>query len=394
LLVGVTCFVAAVGADSTSAGAQPWVATPTPNATPNSNILEAAAASPASVWAVGRALHGDPNGSGDYLPLILRHTSSGWRVDPGAVLPSDTFLAFLSDVLTVKREVWAVGGIDISSPEGAPRHPLVEHWDGTQWRLAPYPVFIRGGELVSLSDVPTTGVIWAVGIGTTSTSSLRTRSAYWDGTAWHPVAMPPDPLPDSSELIGVEALAADDVWAVGTNGGGEHGSAPFPSVDPFAEHWDGHAWRIVNLPPSGCAGENSGPVMHTLTRVPGTRQLWAIGRCDDFTVLGHATSLAYHYVGGAWRHVALPSPYRYTDLRGVTATGPNDVWAVGWGGSSSIHPVVLHRDGTGWHSESLATLPSSASLSAATFTARRIWVVGSHPNRTVGDRTFAAYKPR
>jgi hypothetical protein len=344
------------------------------------------------VWAVGEALHGDPNGSGDFFPLILRHTAAGWRVDAGPTLPPDTDLAFLSDVLTVNGEVWAVGGIDISSPQGATRHPLVERRDNTGWRIAPYPAFVRGGELTAISNVPATGVIWAVGVGTSSTFGLRNRSAYWDGTGWHVVPMPPDPIPDSSELIGVVALAADDVWAVGTNGG-DHGFSPFPSVDPFAEHWNGHTWEVVKLPPSGCAGENSGPVLRALTRVPGTRQMWAVGWCEDFTAVGRATSLAYHFVGGIWRHVKLPTPFPYTNLRGVTATGPNDVWAIGWGSGSRTHPVVLHRGRAGWHSESLTTLPSTASLSDATFTGSRIWVIGSHPNAT-SDRTFAAYKPR
>src|SRR5947208_844371 len=143
-----------------------------------------------------------------------------------------------------------------------------------------------------------------------------------------------------SELIGVAAVAKGDVWAIGTN------SDVFPGENPFAEHWNGQAWRIVKLPPSGCSNRTGSPALNSVTRVPGTHQLWAVGWCDVDADVPRRDTLVYHYVAGAWHRAPSPNPRTFNTLLGVTATGRTDAWAVGWSSTEMFphtRPLVLHH---------------------------------------------------
>src|SRR5690349_24609207 len=74
--------------------------------------------------------------------------------------------------------------------------------------------------------------IWAVGGG------QRTVIEHWDGTAWTIVPGAEDPNLET-RLAAVTALASDDVWAVGQY---------FDDLDnghTLIQHWDGHQCSIV-----------------------------------------------------------------------------------------------------------------------------------------------------
>src|SRR5262249_8537605 len=99
--------------------------------------------------------------------------------------------------------------------------------------------------------------IWAVGTvgnGTTLSAILNSEPniEHFNGTRWSVVT---SPLPKfGGELNGVTALASNNVWAVGqmnstsTAGG-------FPIAIPLIEHWNGMKWTIVSSPnPSPALG--------------------------------------------------------------------------------------------------------------------------------------------
>jgi hypothetical protein len=66
---------------------------------------------------------------------------------------------------------------------------------------------------------------------------------HWDGTSWSIV---PSPNPNlmspiqGSQLEGIAAISAIDIWAVGFNEG-----------STLTEHWDGKSWKVVNSPNPG-----------------------------------------------------------------------------------------------------------------------------------------------
>jgi hypothetical protein len=67
---------------------------------------------------------------------------------------------------------------------------------------------------------------------------------HWDGTSWSIVASTnPDPS-GPSDLDGIAAISANDIWAVGTSGG----AFVVPTAKTLTEHWDGTSWSIIPSP--------------------------------------------------------------------------------------------------------------------------------------------------
>jgi hypothetical protein len=74
-------------------------------------------------------------------------------------------------------DAWAVG--TANRPGGAAPGPLIDHWNGTAWRVSAAPAY-PSGDLVNLDGVSTSGAAdaWAAGYSGTSGSfnplALRT----------------------------------------------------------------------------------------------------------------------------------------------------------------------------------------------------------------------------
>lgn len=98
----------------------------------------------------------------------------------------------------------------------ATTYTLVEHWNGTNWQVihSPNPVsafvFLIGVTAVSAQDV------WAVGDYLDNTTIWSTLIEHWDGTSWQIVASPNvQPGKFDNFLHSVTAISAQDGWAVG-----------------------------------------------------------------------------------------------------------------------------------------------------------------------------------
>jgi hypothetical protein len=107
---------------------------------------------------------------------------------------------------------WAVG-------KGRNGAALAEHWNGTAWSVVqvPTPAGAAGSQLSGISALSPSD-IWAAGsvitvVGTTVQS--RTLVEHWNGTAWSIV--PSRNATSSNLLTGVAAVAANNVWAVGSS---------------------------------------------------------------------------------------------------------------------------------------------------------------------------------
>lgn len=147
-----------------------------------------------------------------------------------------------------------------------------------------------------------------------------------------------------SWLNAVVALAANDVWAVGS-------ASNFSTT--LVLHWDGSTWRVVPSP-SVANWTNS---LNGVAAVAGD-DIWAVGTSsrDSYTADGDVhtstVTLTEHWDGSAWSIVASPNPgtannyYATTDnqLNGVAAVSTSDVWAVGDYGESdglNVTPKTL-----------------------------------------------------
>ncbi len=238
---------------------------------------------------------------------------------------------------------------------------------------------------------------------------------HWDGTQW--AIMPTPPTAGRPSLNGVAAIAPDDVWAVGYCGGCAFSSLTMhwdgvqwtriPSPDPpgyvqlndvvaFAPNnvwavgandgghstvvmnWDGTAWSIVPSPNGGMFGDDN-----VLTSVSATspNDIWAVGYI--YPKGGTPTTLTIHWNGGQWALVPSPNPGNYSRaLYGVSALASNDVWAVGsysYNLGETYLPLFLHWNGTQWQHVQSPEFPDYNVLRAVhAISPNDVWAVGTN----------------
>jgi hypothetical protein len=144
-------------------------------------------------------------------------------------------------------------------------------------------------------------------------------------------------VPETSvTLTGVTALSAAEAWAVGAAGD------PLEPSAVVVQRWNGVEWTLVEAP-------SPGSFINELRGVDasGPNDVWAVGRTSS----GFGTSpLALRFDGTAWTEVELPEDLDGV-LNDVVALAPNDVWAVGFVGdpaASLERALVLHYDGALW----------------------------------------------
>src|SRR5205823_2852052 len=130
---------------------------------------------------------------------------------------------------TSPTNAWAVG----SYKARVGKRTLILHWNGTAWKRQPNPSPGSTGpyypELRGVAATSSTNA-WAVGSYYNGTAEL-TLVEHWNGTAWK-VQPSPNPggtgLNNHNFLYGVAATSATNSWAVGS----------------VILHWNGKAWKV------------------------------------------------------------------------------------------------------------------------------------------------------
>ncbi|MGZ5291922.1 MAG: hypothetical protein ACXWEH_06335, partial [Actinomycetota bacterium] len=172
--------------------------------------------------------------------------------------------------------------------------------------------------------------VWVVGFSGDPAASLeRSVVLHWDGQIWSVVDPGRAVGTGRSALLGIDAIAPDDVWAVGSLHNG-----------PLMIHFDGDAWSRSD------------------TEVRGVTNAIAPVTPDDAWAAG---SPIQRFDGSAWSDVAQVRSDGV--LYGVAAVGPNDVWAVGarpvGEGSKAL---VMRFDGSRWTAVQGQSIPGSDEL--------------------------------
>jgi hypothetical protein len=201
---------------------------------------------------------------------------------------------------------------------------------------------------------------------------------HWNGTTWTRMGYPGRVASDrlaGIQLLGVDALSASDVWAVGfsRDAGNEY--------KLYAEHWNGTNWSKVNLPSS------TSPVSFQTVSIDGDSpsDIWvASARVID------------HFNGTSWTRITVRGLYYAYD---VAALSPSDVWIVGQGNKSGTGLVSLvtravHWNGTSWTQVPIST-PGGMTYELAgvsSSSASNAWAVGSLiPGKGRVDTTLMEY---
>jgi len=324
----------AIAASTSSCGS--WNVVPSPN-NGNSVLSGIATIAPNDIWAVGYA---SPSNKIYSKTLIEHWDGTSWRIVPSPNVPSTSNA--LSGVAAVSAtDIWAVGS--------AGRFPLIEHWNGTSWRIVPGPND-PGNSLVAVAADSATD-IWAVGYGYSGHQG-GSLIAHWNGTTWKIVS-----VIAFDSLYGITVVSPDDVWAVG--------QGPF---SPPIEHWNGTTWSSVKSPKLSQYNYLNGVAAVSAT------DIWAVGPSSQ----SHA--LIEHWDGTKWSVV--PSALaKGGTLQAVGVVSATDIWAVGNTYSNGVTTTLTeHWDGTTW---SVVTSPDPgdhgnnfnavASIPGSNY----VWAVGS-----------------
>jgi hypothetical protein len=217
-----------------------WTIVPSPNpgGTSVDQLYAVAAVGPNDVWAVGE--YWDAN----YvpLPMTLHWDGVGWTV-----VPNDCgvyYVGLRAIHVIAADDIWAVGGTSC-------------HYDGAAWTEVDIPQ-VAGSAITLLGvEAIASNQIFAVGHIVSCPDEYCVFASYairWDGTQWKRTLAP------GTSLGGVEALAADDVWAVGTD-----------SFGALILHWGGSGWTAVPSPVPGDGGQ-----LHAIDALS-SADLWAVG---------------------------------------------------------------------------------------------------------------------
>jgi hypothetical protein len=298
-------WILALLAGSNTAWAQDpcgaWTVIQSPSPTDHVVLEDVASFQMDDAWVVGRKY--GPVGTGSESQTLAMHWNGAtWDVVP---TPSPTpylgggWCELLAVDAVSPTEVWAAGDQRIQGPDGfLGTQILIERWNGSQWTVFPAPMTSGGsGNFVDDIEIIAPDDIWFVGDWLTFPPSSAARkealTMHWDGSSFSIV---PAPFFDNSPVGGhgltaVEAIASDDVWAVGGGHDGDYVSFS------YIIHWDGSTWSHVPGPTAGW--------YHRLYDVAAldAQSVYAIGDYQDAS--GYHV-LFLHWNGSAWTR--LPDP--------------------------------------------------------------------------------------
>ena len=183
------------------------------------NSLNAISAS--NIFAVGTSVDSLNNRT----PLIEHFDGTKWSI---ASAPHITGGQLIDIAVVSATDIWAVGAVGGSTPAA-----LTMHFNSLQWTRVPAPT----AALLGVTAL-TTNNVWAAGLQLGRSTVIE----HWNGTSWKIVASPNTGT--ATALNSISAISPTDIWAVGCNGCGDV-SAGVPAL---IEHWDGASWNVNPAP--------------------------------------------------------------------------------------------------------------------------------------------------
>ncbi|ADB30561.1 hypothetical protein Kfla_1460 [Kribbella flavida DSM 17836] len=331
-LVAVLSLLAA----PTSVG---WVEQPKPAA---GSTFDSISSGGGALWGVGSSRE---DGKDWDRPVAARWENGRWQ----ATAQPRTFGRLLDVAVRSANDVWAVGSWAEADGSGG---PLVQHWDGTDWREIALPSH-PDGVLQSVAVVE--DEIWVVGTEGEQSTVFVER---YNGKSW---------LPLTDDVLGVPGYASDiavvspdDIW-----------------VAAFADgikHYDGHRWTKAALPGTAGAFLNDFAVV-------GPNDIWAVGHRED--PVYYRTPVAYHFDGKRWSEVRTPQQTGQP-LAVEVLNGKPFVVGDGWPDSTALR----------WTPAGFVDVPTPAKASVLLGAAvhdGRFWALGRQESKLEGlDDTYLA----
>jgi hypothetical protein len=231
---------------------------------------------------------------------------------------------------------------------------FAEEFSGSIWRTE--RIGHIGGALTGVDAVANDDV-WAVGKG--ADSSLV---EHYNGSSWHKTVLKADKL----GLKAIGGSADGELFAVGNSPAGKALGSGF--------RYTGSSWSTEPLARTSSA--HGTVTLSTISYVSPT-DIWVGGSYIAET--GHVAPLIEHFDGARWEMVRLPRAANHRRLRvhSISALMDGEVWAVADNGAKE--PTIFHYDGSHW---SLSSPPvvsgENAVLDGVSADASNdVWVVGT-----------------
>jgi hypothetical protein len=236
----------------------------------------------------------------------------------------------------------------------APTATLTVRWNGAEWNVVSSPNVGTAGNVLTAVDALSPDAAWAVGSASDGVGE-RPIALQWDGAGWSVLSLPSD-LAEGA-LTGVAALSTNDVWAVGYTGD------PTAGLErALALHWDGSSWEQAPLRTAIGGGRSR----LLAVSASGPQDLWAVG-------IHHNRPIMVRFDGSAWSGQGVDVP---GDLATVTTLGPDDAWVAG--------VSIARWDGTAW-SEAGQVRAEGDLRGVAAVSPSDVWAVGERPAGKAGE---------
>jgi hypothetical protein len=222
-----------------------WSLTPGPSSLQGKSVLyDVAGTSSDDVWAVGAYSDGAKDNS-----LVLHWNGSDWHVvETPNNCSGDQQLSGLYAISP--NDVWAVGRCSdgtIGSLTQTDR-TLVQRWDGKKWTVVPSPNY-SAGQIIKSSSLDTisgtaNNNLWAIGNywDTNGTGGYWTQPLveHWNGYEWRVVSFPYPGISTMSNTSDLVVIDSNEVWVTGFIAAG--------TLRPLLVRWDGSQWQEVSAP--------------------------------------------------------------------------------------------------------------------------------------------------
>lgn len=254
---------------------------------------------------------------------------------------------------------------EIDGHDGYAYRPVVYSWAGDRWNSVPLPDRLQQPQDF-LDSVAVAGPNDVWVAGRGGSPRVNEGDLFhWDGRAWQ--------SGNGLRLrwLNITSLAApgsDDVVAAGYFFEG------VTETLPFVERWDGSAWNDMKVPAvDGAAGNNR----FAAVSATGPDNVWAVGIMSPHA---DAIGLIDHWNGTRWStfHFRV-SGYANVQLYGVDFASPHAGWAVGTAFQKKTSLLfALQWTSQGWHLWRLRQFsrPYSQLTGVSTGSAGRAYAVG------------------
>ena len=377
-----------------------WSAVPSPNGSGDNFLSATASTSASDVWAVGNWTSGSGSSAVD------RTLAEHWNGNAWAIKATGNIGSYTNDLNAVAAlsptNAWAVGEYTDHFVSNGTTYDifqnLIEHWDGTSWTILPSvnannPMFSEVDNVLLGITALGANDIWAVGTWYTGTVD-NALALHYNGTSWSVASLPVNAGLGDNELFGVSGTSGSDVWATGFFRATGSGSPPSGNGSPrqtLTDHWNGVAWSVVTSPSVNANGDSN---LYAVAALSATNA-WAAGYGRASNTVARQT-LIEHYDGTAWTTTTSTDPGGGDNvLFGMAMLGTSNGWAVGYqvadtNSTTPAQTLTEQWNGTSWSTVASANSgPVNNELFAATgISASDVWAAGFAASAVAPDQTL------